>query len=68
MSTEVMDIVTASESVNEWIEKSGREPCRKVFQLTLWTDQAVDFKSRMKTIGSSAAMGLVLVMIVLLLT
>ena len=29
MSTEVMDIVTASESVNEWIEKR-REACRKV--------------------------------------
>ena len=67
MSTEVMDIVTASESVNEWIEKR-RESLPEGISLTLWTDNAVDFKGRMKTIGSSAAMGLVLVMIVLVLT
>ena len=67
MSTEIMDIVTASESVNEWIEKR-RETLPEGVSLTLWTDNAVDFKSRMKTIGSSAAMGLVLVMIVLVLT
>ena len=67
MSTEVMDIVTASESVNEWIEKR-RDSLPKGASLTLWTDNAVDFKSRMATIGSSAAMGLVLVMIVLVLT
>ena len=67
MSTEIMDIVTASESVNEWIEKR-RETLPEGVSLTLWTDNAVDFKSRMTTIGSSAAMGLVLVMIVLVLT
>ena len=67
MSTEVMDIVTASESANEWIEKR-RETLPEGVSLTLWTDNAVDFKGRMKTIGSSAAMGLALVMIVLVLT
>ena len=67
MSTDVMDIVTASESVNEWIEKR-RESLPEGVSLTLWTDNAVDFKGRMKTIGSSAMMGLVLVMIVLVLT
>jgi len=67
MSTEVMDIVTASASVREWIDKR-QESLPEGVSLTLWTDNAVDFKSRMKTIGSSAAMGLVLVMIVLLLT
>ena len=67
MSTEIMDIVTASESVNEWIVKR-RESLPEGVSLTLWTDNAVDFKSRMATIGSSAAMGLVLVMVVLLLT
>ena len=67
MSTEIMDIVTASDSVNEWIEKR-RESLPEGVKLTLWTDNAVDFKSRMKTIGSSAAMGLVLVMVVLVLT
>lgn len=67
MSTEVMDIVTASQSVRDWIDKR-RESLPEGVSLTLWTDQAVDFKSRMKTIGSSAAMGLLLVMLVLLLT
>jgi len=67
MSTDVMDIVTASESVNEWIEKR-RESLPEGVSLTLWTDNAVDFKGRMKTIGSSAAMGLILVMIILVLT
>jgi len=67
MSTEVMDIVTASDSVREWIDER-RESLPQGVSLTLWTDQAEDFKSRMKTIGSSAAMGLVLVMMVLVLT
>ncbi len=67
MSTEVMDIVTASESVREWIEKR-KDSLPEGVSLTLWTDQAVDFKGRMKTIGSSAVQGLALVMIVLLLT
>ena len=67
MSTEIMDIVTASESVNEWIEER-KESLPEGVSLTLWTDQAVDFKGRMKTIGNSAAQGLALVMIVLLLS
>ncbi len=67
MSTEIMDIVKASESVNKWIEER-RESLPEGASLTLWTDNAVDFKGRMKTIGSSAAMGLVLVMFVLLMT
>ena len=67
MSTEVMDIVTASESVREWIEKR-KDSLPEGVSLTLWTDQAVDFKGRMKTIGSSAVQGLALVMIILLLT
>ena len=67
MSTEVMDIVTASDSVRAWIEKR-QETLPAGAKLTLWTDQAVDFKGRMKTIGSSAVMGLALVMIILLLT
>ena len=67
MSTEVMDIVTASESIREWIDKRT-ESLPAGAKLTLWTDQAVDFKGRMKTIGSSAVMGLALVMIVLVLT
>ena len=67
MSTEIMDIVTASDSVRAWIEKR-QETLPAGAKLTLWTDQAVDFKGRMKTIGSSAVMGLALVMLILLLT
>ena len=67
MSTEIMDIVKASESVREWIEKR-QETLPAGATLTLWTDKAVDFKGRMKTIGSSAVMGLALVMIILVLT
>jgi multidrug efflux pump subunit AcrB len=67
MSTEIMDIVTASESVRDWIEKR-QETLPAGASLTLWTDKAVDFKGRMKTIGSSAVMGLALVMIILVLT
>jgi len=67
MSTEIMDIVTASESVREWID-TRKESLPVGVTLTLWTDKAIDFKGRMKTIGSSAVMGLALVMIILLLT
>jgi multidrug efflux pump subunit AcrB len=67
MTTEVMDIVTASDSVRKWIaDRQATLPTGA--KLTLWTDNAEDFKGRMKTIGSSAVMGLALVMIVLLLT
>ncbi len=67
MSTEIMDIVTASESIRKWIDER-QETLPAGVSLTLWTDNAVDFKGRMATIGGSAAMGLMLVMIVLVLT
>jgi multidrug efflux pump subunit AcrB len=67
MTTETMDIVKASHSIRDWIEKR-QETLPKGAKLTLWTDNADDFKSRMKTIGSSAAQGLVLVMLFLVLT
>ena len=67
MTTETMDIVTASDSIRNWIEKRT-ETLPPGAGLTLWTDQAEDFKGRMTTIGSSAMLGLALVMIVLLLT
>ncbi len=67
MTTELMDIVTASNSIREWIdERQATLPTGA--KLTLWTDSAEDFKGRMETITSSAAMGLMLVMIILLLT
>jgi len=67
MTTEVMDIVTASQSVRQWIaDRQATLPAGA--KLTLWTDNAEDFKGRMQTIGKSAFMGLLLVMFVLLLT
>ncbi|MEM9181913.1 MAG: efflux RND transporter permease subunit [Pseudomonadota bacterium] len=67
MATENMDIVRASESIRGWIE-TRRESLPADAKLTLWTDNAVDFKGRMKTIGSAAVQGLVLVLLVLLFT
>jgi len=67
MTTETMDIVKASESIRDWIEKR-QETLPEGAKLTLWTDNAVDFKGRMQTIGSSAMFGLILVFIFLVLT
>jgi multidrug efflux pump subunit AcrB len=61
MTTETMDIVKASDSVHEWIAER-QDTLPNGAKLTLWTDNAEDFKSRMKTIGNSAAMGLLLVL------
>jgi multidrug efflux pump subunit AcrB len=67
MTTETMDIVKASASIRDWIE-NRQDTLPEGAELTLWRDQAVEFKSRMKTIGKSAAIGLVLVLIFLVLT
>ncbi len=67
MTTEFMDIVKASDSIREWIDKR-QDSLPAGASLTLWTDQAEDFKGRMQTIGSSALMGLVLVLFILMLT
>lgn len=67
MTTDTMDIVTASESINKWVaERQSTLPSG--VKLTLWTDSADIFKGRMETIGSSAFYGLILVLIVLMLT
>ena len=67
LSSEVMDVVTMSQSVNEWMEKR-RETLPEGVSLTLWKDAAVDFNSRMSSIGSAAFSGLILVFMVLFLT
>ncbi|MFT6044423.1 MAG: multidrug efflux pump subunit AcrB [Arenicella sp.] len=67
MSSEVMDVLVMSKSVNEWMEKR-RESLPEGVSLTLWQDAAVDFKSRMSSIGSAAFSGLVLVFLILFLT
>jgi multidrug efflux pump subunit AcrB len=67
MTTETMDIVTASESIRNWIDKR-QSTLPNGATLTLWTDNAEDFKGRMATISSSAIMGLILVVFILMLT
>lgn len=67
MTTERMDIVKASESINEWITKR-QDSLPPGAKLTLWTDNNEAFQSRMETIGGSAFQGLVLVVLVLMLT
>jgi multidrug efflux pump subunit AcrB len=67
MTTETMDIVKASDSIREWLE-DRQETLPEGAKLTLWTDNADEFKGRMKTIGKSAVMGLALVLIFLVLT
>ncbi len=67
MTTEIMDIVTASQSVKQWLEERVETLPANV-TLTLWTDNAEAFKGRMTTISSAALQGLLLVMLVLLFT
>lgn len=67
MSSENMDVVLMSESVRTWLAERQKTLPEGV-SLTLWQDNAVDFNSRMSTIGSAAFSGLLLVLLVLLLT
>ncbi len=67
MTTETMDVVTASNSVRAWL-KEREKTLPAGAKLTLWNDNAVEFKGRMSTIGWSAFLGLLLVMAVLLLS
>ncbi|WCL53682.1 efflux RND transporter permease subunit [Gimibacter soli] len=67
MTTETMDVVKASASVNKWL-KDRSDSLPAGMKMTLWTDAAEDFNGRMTTIVNSAMQGLALVMIVLLLT
>ena len=67
MSSENMDVVAMSESVNEWMEERKKNLPEGV-QLTLWTDAAEDFEGRMTTISTAALSGLLLVFAVLMLT
>jgi len=67
MSTEYMDVVLMSKSVNDWLEER-RKTLPEGVQLTLWQDSAIDFNSRISTITSAAMSGLALVFLVLLLT
>lgn len=65
MSTERMDIVKASESMNNWLS-TARANLPQGISLSLLWDQADAYHNRMATIGNSAISGLCLVFIVLL--
>ena len=67
MTTETMDIVTASRSINKWIDERV-DSLPQGASLTLWTDQNEAFEGRMSTIGTAAGQGLVLVVLILMLT
>ncbi|WP_374763238.1 efflux RND transporter permease subunit [Yunchengibacter salinarum] len=67
MTTDTMNIVKASEAVRDWLDKR-QETLPEGVSLTLWTDNADIFNSRMETIGGAALQGLFLVTLVLLLT
>jgi multidrug efflux pump subunit AcrB len=67
MTTETMDIVTASQSVNKWIDERV-DTLPQGASLTLWTDNNEAYEGRMNTIGSAAGQGLILVVIVLMMT
>ncbi|MDM3870298.1 efflux RND transporter permease subunit [Porticoccus sp. W117] len=67
MTTENMDVVKTSESVNEWLDGAKKRMPQGV-GLTLWWDAATLYEDRMNTIIGSAGYGLILVFLVLLLT
>lgn len=66
-TTDSMDIVAASVSMNEWLV-GAREKLPEGVSLTLWWDSAELYNNRMSTITSAATSGLALVFLVLILT
>lgn len=66
-TTDTMDIVAASRSMNKWLEEA-RERMPEDIKLTLWWDSAEMYNDRMSTISSAAVTGLILVFLVLILT
>jgi len=67
MSTDKMQIVKLSDSVRAWM-KEREKTLPDGVGLSIWLDQADDYKSRMNTISSSATLGLFLVFLVLFLS
>ncbi|MCV6624862.1 MAG: efflux RND transporter permease subunit, partial [Cellvibrionaceae bacterium] len=66
-TTDTMDIVAASRSMNKWLEEARKDLPEGV-KLTLWWDSADLYNNRMDTITSAAMSGLALVFLVLILT
>ncbi|MBT4522340.1 MAG: efflux RND transporter permease subunit [Halieaceae bacterium] len=67
MSTDNMQVIKASKSVNTWLE-TRRKSLPEGIELSMWFDTADVYNSRMETIGNSAYLGLFLVFIVLILS
>lgn len=67
MSTDNMQIVKLSDAIRVWLEDRQKTLPEGV-NLSVWFDQADDYKSRMDTISSSAIIGLILVFLVLFLS
>jgi multidrug efflux pump subunit AcrB len=67
LSSDNMQVVKSSNSVKAWMEERQKTLPDGV-SLSLWFDTADIYNSRMKTIGNSAYMGLILVFLVLILS
>ena len=67
MTTEVMQVIKSSESIQVWLEER-RASLPEGVSLTLWGDSANIYKSTMRTVSTSAFMGLALVFLVLILS
>jgi len=66
MTGERMNVVKTSEAVREWLA-SAKDTLPPGIKASLWTDESKVYFDRMETVGSSAAIGLILVLIVLFL-
>ena len=67
MTTEVMQVIKSSESIRAWLEER-RATLPEGVSLTLWGDSADFYNSTMRTISTSAYVGLALVFLVLILS
>jgi len=68
MTTEQMNVVQTSDSVNRWLDEESEKFLPQGVEATLWFDQSKIYTDRIQLIGSSAFLGLMLVFILLLLT
>ena len=67
MATDNMQIVRLSDTVRAWM-KDRQKNLPEGVSLSIWIDQADDYKNRMGTISNSALLGLALVFLVLFLS
>ncbi|MFT5482790.1 MAG: multidrug efflux pump subunit AcrB [Halieaceae bacterium] len=67
MSTENLNVVKASDSVEKWLV-GARERMPEGVTLSIWFDSSDLYESRMETLGKSSFYGLILVFIILMLS